>query len=136
MARTLSALLQRGCSSSPWTATAGSAAYLAGSRVSDRDPLPGPDYYAVFPRGFVDAYPAHLHVNVREDCRGQALGARLIDAFRAYCLSQKTPGFHAVTAAGSPAAHFFGKCGLLPCAAADWRDRRLVFMGEAFGQFG
>jgi GNAT superfamily N-acetyltransferase len=109
------------------------AGYLAGSLVSDRPPLPGPDYYTDFPRALLEAYPAHLHVNIRKDVRGQAIGSKLVDAFRTFCMDRKSCGFHAVTAAGSDAARFFGKCGLLPCAAANWRDRRIVMLGEALG---
>jgi GNAT superfamily N-acetyltransferase len=109
------------------------AGYLAGSLVSDRPPLPGPDYYTDFPRALLEAYPAHLHVNIRKDVRGQAIGSKLVDAFRAYCVDRKSRGFHAVTAAGSDAARFFSKCGLLPCASANWRDRRIIMLGEALG---
>jgi GNAT superfamily N-acetyltransferase len=109
------------------------AGYLAGSLISDRPPLPGPDYYTDFPRALLAAYPAHLHVNIRKDVRGQAIGSTLVEAFRAYCVDRKSCGFHAVTAAGSDAARFFSKCGLLPCAAANLRDRRIVMLGEALG---
>ena len=104
--------------------------YLAGALISNREPLPGPDYYAGFPAALIDAYPAHLHVNVRPDCRGQAVGSALIDAFRAICRAEGISGFHAVTAAASPAAAFFVRCGLVERATADWRGRPLCFLAE------
>jgi GNAT superfamily N-acetyltransferase len=102
--------------------------YLAGSLTSNREPLPGPDYYAGFPAGLIEAYPAHIHVNVRHDCRGQAVGPALIEAFCAICREHCVEGLHAVTAAESRAAAFFIRCGLDERATADWRGRRLAFL--------
>jgi GNAT superfamily N-acetyltransferase len=109
------------------------AGYLAGSLVSARPPLSGPDYYSAFPQPLLGAYPAHLHVNIRKASRGQAIGSKLVDAFRRFCRARTSPGFHAVTAADSDAARFFRKCGLLPRAEVTWRDRRIVMLGEALG---
>ena len=106
------------------------AGYLAGSRVSDAPPLTGPDYYRHFPRGLIEAYPAHIHVNIRADRQGRLLGERLIGAFRRTCMSDALGGFHAVTAADSRAAHFFSKCGLAPLEEAEWNGRRIAFLGE------
>lgn len=107
--------------------------YLAGALISNREPLPGPDYYDGFPSALIDAYPAHLHVNVRHDFRGRNVGSTLIDAFRAICLSHELSGFHAVTAAASPAAAFFTRRGLDVRATADWRGRRLAFLAVLLG---
>jgi GNAT superfamily N-acetyltransferase len=104
------------------------AGYLAGASFSNREPLPGPDYYAQFPAPLIAAYPAHLHVNVRQDHRGQGVGATLIDAFRVLCRSHSLAGFHAVTTARSPAAAFFTRCDLHERATADWRGRPLAFL--------
>ncbi len=109
--------------------------YLAGSLISNQAPLTGPDYYDSFPAALIDTYPAHIHVNVRGDRRGQSIGSALVGAFRTYCIDHHSPGFHAVTAADSAAAGFFAKCGLSPRATAEWRGRRLVFMGEALARF-
>ena len=109
------------------------AGYLAGGLMSNREPLPGPDYYDSFPAAMIDAYPAHLHVNVREDCRGRTVGSALIDAFRAICREHNVPGVHAVTAAGSRAAAFFTRRGLDERATADWRGRALAFLAAPVG---
>jgi GNAT superfamily N-acetyltransferase len=108
------------------------AGYLAGALVSNAPPLPGPDYYALFPAGLIARHPAHLHVNVRAGLRGAGVGAELLRAFAEHCRAQGVAGLHAVTAQGSRAATFFTKCGLTPCAAADWRRRTLVFLGRQF----
>ncbi|MGF1620695.1 MAG: GNAT family N-acetyltransferase [Rhodomicrobiaceae bacterium] len=106
------------------------AGYLAGSPVSDATPLPGPDYYRLFPRTLIEACPAHLHVNIRADLRRRGLGEMLIAAFRRECISRGLPGFHAVTAAESRAAHFFARCGLAPLERTVWNERSIVFLGE------
>ena len=102
--------------------------YLAGALISDAPPLPGPDYFALFPLELVARFPAHIHVNIRADQRGVGLGADLVHAFAGHCKAQRLPGFHAVTALGSGAAVFFEKCGLAPVAAARWNGRPLAFL--------
>ena len=102
------------------------AGYLAGALFSNREPLPGPDYYDGFPAALIEAYPAHLHVNVRADCRGRSVGSALIEAFRAICREHDAPGLHAVTAADSRAAAFFTRCSLDERATIDWRGRPLA----------
>jgi GNAT superfamily N-acetyltransferase len=106
------------------------AGYLAGSLVSDREPLPGPEYYRLFPRNFLEKFPAHVHVNVREGKRGQGMGRRLIEAFRAHCRENRMAGFHAVTRANRRPAHFFVRCGMAVQARVLWHNRQVVFVGE------
>lgn len=105
--------------------------YLAGSLVSDAPPLPGPDYYALFPPALMQRYPAHLHVNVQADSRSAGVGAALVRAFLDHCRRHGSPGVHAVTAAGSGSAAFFERCGLSPRARAEWRGRELAFLALA-----
>jgi GNAT superfamily N-acetyltransferase len=106
------------------------AGYLAGSPVSDAPPLPGPDYYPLFPGALIEACPAHIHVNIRADLRGGGLGLMLIAAFRRECVSRGLPGLHAVTAADGGAALFFARCGLAPLERIAWNGRSIVFLGE------
>ncbi len=107
--------------------------YLAGTLFSNREPLQGPDYYDGFPAALIDAYPAHLHVNVRQDHRGPDAGSTLIDAFRALCRAHHVRGLHAVTLAESRAAAFFTRCGLDERTTADWRGRPLTFLAGRAG---
>jgi GNAT superfamily N-acetyltransferase len=111
----------------------GVVGYLAGALFSNKEPLPGPDYYDAFPAALIDAYPAHLHVNVRHDHRGRNVGSTLIDAFRAICRAHDVPGLHAVTATESRAAAFFTRSGLDERATADWRACALAFLAESLG---
>jgi GNAT superfamily N-acetyltransferase len=109
-------------------AAGATAGYLAGSVVSNAPPMPGPDYYALLPPALLEAYPGHLHVNVRAERRGRGIGAALVAAFLDHGRSGGLAGAHAVTAAGSPAARFFERCGLAPAAEIGWRGRRLAFL--------
>ena len=109
------------------------AGYLAGTLFSDRTPLAGPDYYTLFPPALVDIYPAHVHVNVRADCRGRETGSELVAAFRAHCRANGIGGLHAVTTAGSKAASFFEHCGMEERATAVWRNRKIAFLAETLG---
>ena len=102
--------------------------YLTGALISNQPPLPGPDYYPLFPPELVRHFPAHLHVNVRADCRGIGVGAALVQVFMEHCRAEGLPGLHAVTRAGSRSAAFFEKCGLALEGEALWRERRLAFL--------
>jgi len=106
------------------------AGYLAGSLYSNEYPMVGPDIYALFPTGLLAACPAHIHVNVRKDARGQGIGALLIVAFVHHCRMHKAHGFHAITATNSRSAHFFERCGLLDVADAEWNGRSIVMLGR------
>jgi GNAT superfamily N-acetyltransferase len=105
--------------------------YLAGAPISGAEPVPGPDYYEQLDAALLEAYPAHIHVNVRPEMRCRGVGERLITAFRAHCRAHGVPGFHAVTAANSRASAFFAKCGLAPRPTIEWRGKRIVFLGES-----
>jgi len=104
--------------------------YLAGSMISNASPLPGPDYYRLFSGALLAAYPAHLHVNVKAGWRNAGVGGELVRAFTRHCEAQGSPGLHAVTRAGSPAAAFFTKCGLEPLASAHWHGHDIAFLGR------
>ena len=106
------------------------AGYLAGSLTSNKDPLPGPDVYGLFSQKLVTAYPAHIHVNVRRDYRGEGMGALLIAAFAHHCRQHRVRGFHAITAAGSRSANFFQRCGMENVAEAAWNRRPVVMLAQ------
>ncbi len=75
-------------------------------------------------------YPAHLHINVAEDVRGQGVGAQLIETFAAHATACGAPGLHVVTGAASRNVRFYERCGFIEV------DRRLnaanaiVFLGR------
>jgi GNAT superfamily N-acetyltransferase len=104
--------------------------YLAGSLTSDAPPLPGPDYYGLFAPELIARFPAHIHVNVHADSRGNGIGAELVRAFADHCRARNVPGLHAVTRQGSRSSLFFEKCGLAPLETAIWRNTELTFLAS------
>jgi len=48
------------------------------------------------PKVDVDAYPAHLHINLRQGFRGRGLGRQLIEHFRQQAQEQDIRGIHLV----------------------------------------
>jgi GNAT superfamily N-acetyltransferase len=69
------------------------------------------------------AFPAHLHVNVDEVCRGRGVGAALVDAFARDC---KT-GVHVVTGSQARNRAFYRRCGF----TTEIERGGLLFMGRA-----
>ena len=60
----------------------------------------------------LDAYPAHLHVNLRQGFRGQRLGQRLVETFCERARAAAVRGVHAgVSAENDHARHFFEQLG-------------------------
>jgi ribosomal protein S18 acetylase RimI-like enzyme len=62
----------------------------------------------------LDGYPAHLHVNVRQSCRGRRLGQRLVEIFCERAQTGGVRGVHAgVSDGNSRARHFFEELGFV-----------------------
>lgn len=70
--------------------------------------------------GIVARYPAHLHINMRADARGQGVGQRLVEAFIARLRAGGGKGVHVVTGAQSRAVGFYRKCGFAPLTDTPW----------------
>lgn len=74
-------------------------------------------------RACLDAFPAHLHINLLKHARGRGLGSRLLRTFLDYAASRRVPGVHATVRADNPSArHFFEREGF----SAAGSFRRLV----------
>lgn len=56
---------------------------------------------------FIQAYPAILHINLRDGYRGQGLGAGLINAYFDYLKKNKVSGVHLATMSEQAANFFF-----------------------------
>ena len=106
--------------------------YLAGCLDN---PALSPDfsdhrYYALF-EAECRRFPAHLHINVLPEHRGEGVGRALIARFADACLAQGIAGLHAVTADGDRNNRFFESCGLAVQARGDWDSMGLVFCGRS-----
>ncbi|AHB49427.1 GCN5 family acetyltransferase [Hyphomicrobium nitrativorans NL23] len=90
-----------------------------------------------FLSAFADAsarYPAHLHVNVVEAYRGQAIGARLIDTFALAARDAGANGVHVVTQRGARNVRFYNANGFQERAAVSLGETELVFLGRDLGR--
>jgi len=84
-------------------------------------------YFAMF-RELTVHCPAHLHVNVRSDCRGFGIGARLIDAFAEDARRAGAPGVHVVTSAASDNVRFYLRNGFAEAGRSG--EGELVFLAR------
>jgi GNAT superfamily N-acetyltransferase len=82
-------------------------------------------YYAAF-ADFHDAYPAHFHVNVHPDARGQGVGAVLVEKFA----TQVGTAVHLVTAPGARNVRFYDRLGFATVAMRRVDGRDLVMLGR------
>jgi ribosomal protein S18 acetylase RimI-like enzyme len=77
------------------------------------------------PHAALDRFPAHLHVNVATEVRGQGVGRALIEAMLAHFWGLGVPGVHVHTTSHNQAAcHLYAKAGFYLLAAAPtslWR---------------
>ncbi len=76
-------------------------------------------------------YPAHLHVNVSSDCRGQGVGEKLVGTFLADLRETGVPGVHLVTGNRVRNNRFYTRQGFLPVRLLVWGGAEmLVFCRE------
>lgn len=87
--------------------------------------------YSVGWTDHVVAFPAHLHINIREDCRGLGLGEMLVEHLVGYLRSQNVPGVHLLTSADSRNVRFYRKCGFSEQARGSASEDAVVFLGKA-----
>lgn len=87
----------------------GADARRALRRALGRDPGPEARLRAGLPAGFLDEYPAHLHVNVAAGWRGAGVGRRLVERHAAALAAAGVPGVHLYC--GGAVAPFYVRLG-------------------------
>lgn len=75
-------------------------------------------------------FPAHLHINMRQDMRGQGLGSLLIERFVADVAAAGLPGVHIVTGASLRNVDFYRHNGFAFEHLFEWREKKLLFLGR------
>jgi GNAT superfamily N-acetyltransferase len=75
-------------------------------------------------------YPAHLHINLAPEVRGQGIGARLVEEFCNRLRALGVHGVHVVTGAGSRNRSFYGRMGFQPQREMDVNGGRIVMLGR------
>ncbi|NWG72857.1 MAG: GNAT family N-acetyltransferase, partial [Parvularculaceae bacterium] len=86
-------------------------------------------YFKAFARECA-RYPAHLHINLREDVRGRGIGSALIEAFAQAAHAAGVPGLHIVTAQGARNVSFYERNGFRVLAADTQLGITRIFMGR------
>lgn len=111
------------------------AGYLIGSLddPAEADRFDDISYFAEL-ADLTGRYPAHLHINLDADWRGQGIGARLIDAFARQAAQCGVTGVHIVTGASARNVSFYRRCGFVPLRELDWEGSRVVFMARNLDQ--
>ena len=109
--------------------------YLVGSL---RDPAPRPEfaelsYFADF-AAETARFPAHLHINVAADMRGQGIGELLVCAFAAHAIGTATKGMHVVTGEGMRNVRFYERLGFREVARAKRSGSHVVMLAKALQQ--
>lgn len=109
--------------------------YLVGSH---NDPAKAPRFadipYFVALAATTARYPAHLHINLAPESRGQGIGGRLVEAFVDDVRAAGLPGVHVVTGRGMRNVAFYGRLGFIERAAADYNRRAVVLLGRDVGK--
>lgn len=85
-------------------------------------------YFPAF-TDLLDAYPAHLHVNVASERQGEGIGRVLMARAVEACRAEGASGVHVVTAADAPNLGFYAKCGFREVARRTPSARQLVMLG-------
>jgi ribosomal protein S18 acetylase RimI-like enzyme len=75
-------------------------------------------------------YPAHLHVNLAPQFRGDGLGAALVDAFAADAVHAGAGGMHIVTGAGMRNIGFYERNGFRELGRAAANGHEVLFFGR------
>jgi ribosomal protein S18 acetylase RimI-like enzyme len=86
--------------------------------------------FAVFKDQF-DRYPAHLHINLHPEARGQGLGSKLIDHFAGAMRQNQVPGVHIVTSPTSRNVQFYRQNQFDFELERPFHSARLLFMARS-----
>lgn len=104
--------------------------YCIAASVSDT-----PELYAIQPhlRVFAEhfsAYPAHLHINLSSEARGQGLGGKLIEACSKALKERSCSGLHIMTAPDARNRHFYLRLGFQFQTELAFKGSPILFMGK------
>ncbi|MGI9380622.1 MAG: GNAT family N-acetyltransferase [Methyloligellaceae bacterium] len=108
--------------------------YLTGCSDSNAaaEIFSGPDFLRTI--DFVyETYPAHLHINVRAECRNKGIGADLIEHYASHCRQLGLAGVHIVTARGARNTKFYNRLNFEQVHEFTTNGKTLVVLGRKLG---
>lgn len=86
-------------------------------------------YFSDF-RDLTARFPAHLHVNLAPQARGEGLGSQLVERFVADAAGAGAPGVHVVTSRGARNVAFYNRNGFVEVGSCGEGAREVVFLGR------
>lgn len=81
-------------------------------------------------------FPAHLHINLTANWRGQGIGKRLVSAFATDAAQRGAPGMHVITGEGDRNNRFYAACGFRQLGSAVWYGNRIAFFARELAHSG
>ncbi|MBC87202.1 MAG: hypothetical protein CL677_08490 [Bdellovibrionaceae bacterium] len=85
--------------------------------------------YSIFEEEF-KRFPAHFHINVAAEARGNRIGSQLIQRYTDHLRHKNISGVHIVTAANARNRDFYRQNGFIHEVEKTCRKVPLVFMGK------
>lgn len=105
--------------------------YVCGAPSTQEDPvfLESHLYYSVF-KDELKKFPAHLHINIHSELRGQGAGALLINEFIQTLKLDRVKALHIITSPEARNRRFYNRCGFDFEQEAMYQGTPLLFMGK------
>jgi ribosomal protein S18 acetylase RimI-like enzyme len=103
--------------------------YLMGTPETQAEHFTLHPYLELF-RKSIEAYPAHLHINLTASCQGQRVGSQLISHFESLLIEQKIRSYHIITSPTDRNVRFYLKNGLNIIQESTFNQTPLVMMGK------
>jgi GNAT superfamily N-acetyltransferase len=103
--------------------------YCLGAPIFDQRILELQPHLEIF-RDLMEFYPAHLHINLHHDARGQGLGALLLKALEDDLTNLKISGLHLMTAADARNRAFYQRLGYHHEESRSYQGAAILFMGK------
>jgi ribosomal protein S18 acetylase RimI-like enzyme len=75
-------------------------------------------------------YPAHLHINLTEKCRGRGIGSKLIEALNHDLVVRGVEGVHIFTTPENNNVHFYRKNLFCDELTVEYHNQNLLFLGR------
>ncbi len=81
-------------------------------------------------RPYFKSYPAHLHINLHRDARGQGLGSKLLREWEAQLQRLNITGLHIMTGVESRNKNFYTRLGFDFQKTLEFSGHPVLFMGK------
>lgn len=87
-------------------------------------------YYNIIDKNKIIEYPAHLHINLTQECRGRGIGSIMIKTLCQKLALQSLSGIHVFTTPDSLNVSFYRKNDFRDELTVEYHDSNLLFLGR------